>query len=312
VIISVELPGTLQGDYHLAAGSPAIDMGATSKSSVNSPVFDIDNQLRPAGALCQPDSGADEIQTGGTCVDLSITKTNGATSVVAGSAVNYTIVVGNSGPSAVTGATVTDNFPTALTVGSWTCTASAGSSCAVGGSDNNRTGTVTLLAGGSATFTANTTLSGSASGTLDNTATVAAPSGAIDTNPANNSATDTDTIVPPANKHIGDLEGLASNPSVPIWTALVVIQVHNNLHQPVGGALVTGVWSAGGIGLSACITDGNGQCTIVRALIPDSQATKTFTITNITGANGAGPYVAANNHDPDGDSTGTVIVIARP
>jgi uncharacterized repeat protein (TIGR01451 family) len=196
VIIAVDVPGVLPGDYHLQSGSPAIDMAAGSKSGVNAPAFDIDNQGRPAGATCLPDSGADEVQTGGVCVDLSISKTDGVNTVIAGTAVTYTIVVGNAGPSAVTAAPVTDNFPAALTVGSWTCTATAGSSCTVGGSGNNRSGTVTLLVGGSATFTANTTLAASALGSLVNTTTVAAPGGALDTNTANNSATDTDSIIP--------------------------------------------------------------------------------------------------------------------
>ena len=46
------------------------------------------------------------------------------------------------GPSAVSGAPVTDTFPAALTVDSWTCTAVAGSSCTATGSGNARTGTV--------------------------------------------------------------------------------------------------------------------------------------------------------------------------
>jgi uncharacterized repeat protein (TIGR01451 family) len=171
-------------------------MGASFKGSVNAPKFDIDNQVRPAGAACAYDSGADEVQTGGSCADLSITKSDGVTSVAAGAAVNYSIVVSNSGPGAVSGAPVTDNFPAALTVTSWTCTASAGSSCTVGGSGNSRTGTVTLAVGGSATFTAQTTLSASATGSLANTATVAAAGGATDPNTANNSATDTDTVIP--------------------------------------------------------------------------------------------------------------------
>ncbi len=83
-----------------------------------------------------------------------------------------------------------------VTVGSWTCAATAGSSCTTGGSGVNRTGTVTLLNGGSATFTANTTLSISATGSLANTASVAVPAGFTEPNPGNNSATDTDTITP--------------------------------------------------------------------------------------------------------------------
>ena len=69
-------------------------------------------------------------------------------------------MVTNAGPNTVNRrATVTDTFPAALTVNTWTCTATAGSSCTVGGSGDNRTGTVTLLNGGSATFTAGVTVS---------------------------------------------------------------------------------------------------------------------------------------------------------
>ena len=50
--------------------------------------------------------------------------------------------------------------------------------------------------GGTATFTVNGTLSAAATGNLINTATVATPAGVSDPNPANNSATDTDTITP--------------------------------------------------------------------------------------------------------------------
>ena len=43
--------------------------------------------------------------------DLSISNTDGVTTVAPGAAVNYTIVVANAGPGSVTGASVTDNFP---------------------------------------------------------------------------------------------------------------------------------------------------------------------------------------------------------
>ena len=43
-------------------------------------------------------------------------------------AIQYTIVVTNHGPAVAT-ASVTDTFPAQLTVGTWTCTATAGSSC---------------------------------------------------------------------------------------------------------------------------------------------------------------------------------------
>jgi uncharacterized repeat protein (TIGR01451 family) len=315
IMVTSELPPTLMGNYHLLdATSPAYNAGAISKTvgalTVNAPLKDIDGDGRPA--LGGFDRGADEIR--GLEADLSISKTDGATSVNPGAAVNYTIVVSNGGPDNVTAAPVTDTFPASLTVGSWTCLATAGSSCTVAGTGNNRTGTVTLINGGSATFTANTTLAANATGTLANTATVAAPANTSDSNPSNNSATDTDTITAPANKHIGDLDRTSITLGNLPWTASVTIAVHNSTHAAVSGATVTGTWSGGGSGGTSCTTTNSGQCTVVRFLIPFGQTSNTFTVTNVTGANGSGAYVAANNHDPDVGaqaSNGTTIIVPR-
>ncbi|MCB1641292.1 MAG: proprotein convertase P-domain-containing protein, partial [Xanthomonadales bacterium] len=52
--------------------------------------------------------------------DLSITKTDGVASAVAGSTTTYTIVASNAGPADAIGATVADSFPAACTSVSWT------------------------------------------------------------------------------------------------------------------------------------------------------------------------------------------------
>jgi uncharacterized repeat protein (TIGR01451 family) len=75
----------------------------------------------------------------------------------------YTVTITNNGPDAVTNAPVTDTFPAGVTVNSWTCSASGGSSCTTGGSGSNRTGSVSLLNGGTATFTAGATVNGTSS-----------------------------------------------------------------------------------------------------------------------------------------------------
>ena len=65
IMISADLPPTLMGDYHMKAGSPAIDLGAATKAvpsyqqapaTLPAPTSDIDAQTR-TGA---PDAGADE------------------------------------------------------------------------------------------------------------------------------------------------------------------------------------------------------------------------------------------------------------
>ncbi|MDT3708199.1 MAG: hypothetical protein ROZ09_15380 [Thiobacillus sp.] len=128
--------------------------------------------------------------------DLSITKTDGVTDVVAGGPVSYTIVAGNAGPDPAIGAMVTDTLPATLSGVAWTCAAAGGATCAASGSGNLATA-VDLPMGGTAAFTINATLGAAATGSLVNTATVAGPANVIDANAANNSATDTDTITPP-------------------------------------------------------------------------------------------------------------------
>jgi uncharacterized repeat protein (TIGR01451 family) len=113
----------------------------------------------------------------------------------------YTIVVSNSGPSTAVGQTVTDSDLTALAgwVGdTWTAVASSGSSVATASGSGNISDLVTLLPGGTATFTVTTLLhpAASATGTTGNTATVTLPNG--DTTPADNTSTDTLTLTPQA------------------------------------------------------------------------------------------------------------------
>ena len=102
----------------------------------------------------------------------------------------------NKGPDAVTGATLTDTAPAGLTFGNWTCVATAGSSCASGGTGNLSTA-VSLLAGGTATFSVPATVAGNAPASVANTAIATVPSGVTDPVPANNSATDVNEAVPP-------------------------------------------------------------------------------------------------------------------
>jgi uncharacterized repeat protein (TIGR01451 family) len=126
--------------------------------------------------------------------DLDITKTDGVSIVNPGAIVRYTIVASNAGPSAVTNATVSDVPPALLSNATWFCVPSAGSVCPPSGSGPINAG-VDLLVGGAATFTLTAALPPGASGTLINSATITAPSGALDPNPANNVATDADSIV---------------------------------------------------------------------------------------------------------------------
>jgi len=129
--------------------------------------------------------------------DLSVAISDGQTSATSGSAVTYTIVAKNNGPNAVTGTTMTDTLPASLSGATWSCVASTGSSCTASGTGNIADTAVNLINGGTATYTLTATLSAAATGQLVNTATITEPVGVTDANLVNNSATDTDTIVPP-------------------------------------------------------------------------------------------------------------------
>ena len=93
---------------------------------------------------------------------------------------------------------MTDVFPVALVAPAWTCTADPGSSCAAASGTGNLATTVTLEAGDRATFIVTGLIAANATGLLVNTATVAAPAGAVDPDPANNTATTSVPLAPSA------------------------------------------------------------------------------------------------------------------
>ena len=128
-------------------------------------------------------------------VDLSITMSDGVATAYPGGSVVYTITASNAGPDTVFDASVVDTFPASLTC-SWTCAGSTGNTCAASGVGNIDDATVGLAVGGSVTYTATCAVSAAATGTLVNTATIFAPGTAVEANIADNSATDSDAIVP--------------------------------------------------------------------------------------------------------------------
>ncbi len=190
--------------------------------------------------------------------DLLILKTDGVPTAIPGGTVLYSIVASNAGPSNAAGATVADTFPASLTC-NWTCVGAGGGTCTAAGSGNIND-TVNLPPGSSATYTASCTVSASATGTLSNTATVAAPAGVTDPNPANNSATDTDTLTPQADLSITKTDGL-TNASLGQASAYTVT-VSNAGPSNAPGTLVADTFPAGFVGATwTCVGAGGGTCT---------------------------------------------------
>ena len=162
--------------------------------------------------------------------------------------VTYTIVAANAGPATATGATVTDTFPAACATVSWTCVpAGVGASCTAGPVSGNIADAANLPSGGSATYTAVCTLAGDASGSLVNTASISG-GGVSDTMPGNDSATDTDTILP---LDYGDAPGSALGPP---WAYPTLLADNGARH---------GVNGAGALHMGAMIdTEPDGQPTL--------------------------------------------------
>ncbi len=119
--------------------------------------------------------------------DLSTTLSASKANAARGEAVVLTATVRNSNDNAVSGATFLSQSP-ALSYGSWTCTASAGSTCPASG-NGALSANVDLARGGSATFTINATLAAGASeGSNSLTAQINLPSSFTDIDPTSNQA----------------------------------------------------------------------------------------------------------------------------
>ncbi|MBC7945306.1 MAG: DUF11 domain-containing protein [Burkholderiales bacterium] len=241
--------------------------------------------------------------------DLAITKTDGRTFIPAGSTQTYTIVATNNGGYAVTG-TLTDTVPASITGVTWTCTAPAGSSCtAAAGSGNAINTSATLAAGGQATYTITGTVSSTASGVLSNTANFAPPSFLTDSNPANNSVTDTTTIT---RNPVIDKSFSASPIAVNGVSALTLTITNPNPDQVLTGVAVSDTYPAGlvntgtpsptttcsGATITGGVANGNsigitggsipvsGSCTITVDVTSASNASYPNTIGAVTSTNG--------------------------
>jgi uncharacterized repeat protein (TIGR01451 family) len=192
--------------------------------------------------------------------DLSITKTDGVTTAVPGGSVVYTITASNTTAAPATGATVADTFPAALTC-TWTCAGTGGGTCTASGSGNIN-GTVNLPANASVSYTATCAIAPSATGTLSNTATVTL---AADPNPANNSATDSDTLTPQADLGITKTDGVTT--ATPGGSTTYTITAANAGPSNATGATVadtfpaalTCTWTCAGTAGGTCTASGSGN-----------------------------------------------------
>ncbi|MGJ8628474.1 MAG: hypothetical protein ACSHXB_16050 [Sulfitobacter sp.] len=168
----------------VASGTENILSSATAEVSVVSDATD------PTEA----NSAATETTTVTQRSDISVTKTDGLTSVNAGETVSYTIVATNLGPSPDQAVRVVDTFDT--NTNSCTTTPSALGGASIVSSVSGVTGfdeTYRMPVGASVSYAVTCTVAPGFVGTLSNTAAVTSSS--TDPVPGNNSATDNDTVV---------------------------------------------------------------------------------------------------------------------
>lgn len=107
--------------------------------------------------------------------------------------------------------------------------------------------------------------------------------------------------------HVGDLDALTINLGAR-WGTRVTATVHNSAESPLEGATVT--LDFNNQLTRTCTTNASGVCSVRLLFIPDSISALTVTVTDVS--RGGFTYDPGANHDPDGDSDGTVIIVNQP
>ncbi|WP_224245435.1 Ig-like domain-containing protein [Hyalangium gracile] len=170
------------------------DSGNTTSSSltefpVNGATFGGSGQVVAAPAIPLPWL---------TCVplDLAVTIDNVDPVVEPGLTYFYTITVTNSGPATATNAPFSVPLPANASAVTWTCTAAGGATCPVASGTGAITSTLTVPPGGSVTYEYELTVSEMATvGNVDVTATISEPAPGLDSDPSNNTATDSNQLL---------------------------------------------------------------------------------------------------------------------
>ncbi|GHF52103.1 putative repeat protein (TIGR01451 family) [Deinococcus metalli] len=216
----------------------------------------------PSGTT-DPTSGnnsATDTDTVSPVADLSLTKTDGVTSVTPGSTTTYTITLTNNGPSSANNTVLTDPAATGLTKTSVSCAAAGGAACplvTVLTLETTGVTIATLPAGGSITLTvvANVTAN---SGSVTNSVTATLPNGTTDPTPTG-TVSDTDTVNLVADLAVTKTDGVSSVNAGGSTT--YTIRVTNTGPSSVTGAVLTDP-AATGLSKTAVACSGTpGQCT---------------------------------------------------
>ncbi|WP_027482784.1 beta strand repeat-containing protein [Deinococcus pimensis] len=245
--------------YTVTVTAPSVNASTsvTNTASVSSATADLvsGNNTSSVGTTITPKA------------DLAVTSKSHTPGVFnVNTVVTYTIDVVNNGPSAVTGASVTDVLPAGLTfanaAGDVTCVVTGTGTC---GASTYTSATRTLAlplnltSGATARITVRVTVSGAAGTVIRNTATISVPAGVADLDTTNNSASDAPVTVGstaavvslvktvrnvtqnfPANGAFSDTSNASGNPLVPIRSGDVMEYciTYSNTGGPASGFLL--------------------------------------------------------------------------
>lgn len=265
-------------------GGPVVAFGTTPLVFVNTFTGTLFAHWNMPGCGIQTSCRTTTVQcTSCLSADLSITNTDFVTTYTPGSnGHTYIVEATNNGPSAITGATITDVFPPEITSTTWTVTYPGGGSGPANGSGNINA-LVNLPVGGKARFVINAHISLSAATPMVNTATVTAPTGVTDPNLFNNTATDTDNPKT-ADMSITKTDGTAVY--TPGGTTTYIIVVTNNGPNDLAEHTITDIlppeitaanWAVSYTGGAAGPLNGTGNINVMIDF--PSGSTATFTLT---------------------------------
>lgn len=110
--------------------------------------------------------------------------------------------------------------------------------------------------------------------------------------------------------HVADLDRTAKGKGKSgKWEAFATVTVRDSAGIAVAGATVNGSWGGAVNRAVSGVTGSGGSLSLATGQISGGTSV-TFTVTGVAGSGLT--YNSAANTDPDGDSTGTVITIARP
>jgi uncharacterized repeat protein (TIGR01451 family) len=203
--------------------------------------------------------------------DLSVSKT-GPVQAVAGLRLAYVIEVGNAGPSDALGMQVIDTLPAALSGATWTCVASAGSSCPASGSGSlAMTGSV--LVGGTLRIEIDAPIASSYLGELINTVSLVLEPDATDPDLSNNTDSTSTDVIAIADAAVTKSNGV--NPLVAGERTVYSIEVRNDgpsdapqvrVRDLLPAELRDGQWTCSAQGGGSCPTSGSGSIDQVIAL----------------------------------------------